>query len=69
MKLVDNWKQCWKWYSMHPQWVQTAAVGTWVNMPGDWRAAFPAKYLVVLCASMMVIGMLGRLIDQNKKVP
>ena len=63
MKLVDNWKSCWKWYSMHPQWVQTAAISAWTQLPPEWKVVFPPRYMISLSVAMalltIIVGIVG----------
>ncbi len=67
MKLVDNWRECRKWFS---QWAFVAAGAlqtTWVALPPNLQSALPATVISSIAAIICALGFLGRLIDQGKK--
>lgn len=65
MKLVPDWRNGWKWISVHAQVVQVAIVGTWTSLPDDMRAAVPGKAVLAAVAVVAAAGVLGRLVAQG----
>ncbi len=71
MKLVDNWKQAWKWFSMWAFGVIAAIPTVWLSLPEDTKKMIPdswEKWIFVGIAAVSVIGGAGRVIDQGKPV-
>jgi hypothetical protein len=52
MKLVENWKDCWKWFSVRA----LAAIGllpaVWMMLPEDLRAYIPVTWLPWIAAAV-----------------
>jgi hypothetical protein len=65
VKLVPDWRQSWKWISVHAQLAQVAIVGTWTSLPEDMRAAVPGKVVLLAVGIVGAAGVLGRLVDQG----
>ncbi len=65
MKLVDDWKQAWKWISMNCMVVATAVQGAWVYIPEDLRSNVHPTIVHVLTIGLLVLGIAGRLIKQD----
>ncbi len=64
MKIVDDWKQCWKWLSMHFMVIATAIPTAWAAIPADMQAKIPPEYVAIATAIAAACGIIGRLIDQ-----
>lgn len=66
MRLVHDWRQCWRWYSTHGT---VGAIGcliyAWNAMPERMKDQFPAHWVVALAVVMLAGGFIGRLIDQT----
>lgn len=59
MNLVNDWKKCWKWFSIQISLLGVVATSLW-------------DYIPALQSSKMVMGLfvlivIGRIIDQEKK--
>jgi hypothetical protein len=69
MKLVENWRDCWKWFSVRA----LAAIGllpaVWMMLPEDLRAYVPATWLPWIAAAVALGGLVGRMVDQTKAQP
>jgi RsiW-degrading membrane proteinase PrsW (M82 family) len=65
-KLVDNWKQAWKWFSVHCMTIAGAIHGAWLVLPDDMKASLPIKYVAALTVTLMLCGVAGRLVDQEQ---
>ena len=66
MKLVDDWKSAWKWFS-----VQFAAAAGAVQLsvlafPDSMRAWLPDWLTHLLAVGLLMAAVFGRLVDQKK---
>jgi hypothetical protein len=68
MTLIENWKHAWKWLSVQIPAVNIAFLGTWSALPTKFQDAIPLPYVIGTAVSLIVIGVVGRLIDQTPKV-
>ena len=66
MKLVHNWRRSWRWFSMQAMALQGAAGAAWLTVPDDLRAAVPSEWLATAAVALTILGVGGRLIDQEK---
>lgn len=62
--LVDDWRQCWRWFSTHALAVAVALQATWLELPPEWKAAVPAQLVHFMTIGVLVMGFLGRLLRQ-----
>ena len=66
IKLVENWKDFYKWYSVQAKIVVATILIIWDKLPVDLKSSLPdgsAKYIAV---GILVIGGFGTLVDQYK---
>ena len=66
MKLVDNWKNIWKWYSTHAVVIYTALVSYYAQMPAVDKASLPLWVIYLIQAVIVVSFVVGRLIKQEQ---
>lgn len=66
MKLVDEWKQCWKWLSVHCMTLGAAIQGAWLYIPEDMKQSMPPQLVTVVTIALLALGVFGRLIKQGK---
>lgn len=70
MKLVDDWKQCWKWISVICMAITGAFSATWELLPTEWRQVLlndsSAGVAFKVISALSVLGIVGRLIKQGK---
>lgn len=66
MKLVPNWKQAWKWFSMQSMALSVALLGGWQALPADLKSEVPASWAMAVAIAILILGALGRLVDQRK---
>ncbi len=66
MKLIDNWKNIWKWYSTHAVVIYTALVSYYVQMPAVDKASLPLWVIYLIQAVIVVSFVVGRLIKQEQ---
>ena len=66
MKLINNWKNIWKWYSTHAVVIYTALVSYYVQMPAVDKASLPLWVIYLIQAVIVVSFIVGRLIKQEQ---
>lgn len=65
MKLVPNARHAWRWFSMQMMAFAAAAQVAWETLPPDALAVIPVDVRGHITLGLVVLGMLGRLIDQG----
>jgi len=66
MKLVDDWKQAWKWISVQSMTVAMAIQGAWMFIPEDMKASIPKEVVHGITMALLFVGIVGRLKKQGK---
>ena len=77
MKLIDNWKQSWRMWSIRLNavglamlaWIQIDPVSVmivWNMMPIDARRVLPDNFLMIVGSSLFALSMIARLVRQEK---
>jgi len=66
MKFVADWKDAWRWTSMHAMTAAVAVQGTWMALPADLKAHVPTSLATGLTLGLLGLGIVGRLRDQTK---
>lgn len=66
-RLVEDWRDGWKWISSNSMLVATSIIGTWTMIPEDMRERFDENYIFILVIIILITGFIGRFIDQKKK--
>jgi len=61
MQVVPNWRQAWRWLSLHALVATGALPSLWLALPPEWRAAVPASWLASASVVMALLGIVGRL--------
>jgi hypothetical protein len=64
MKLIQNWKEAWKMYSVQALAVIAALPIIWASLPDEWKAEVPSEWVKALVVVVAIAGILGRIIDQ-----
>jgi membrane protein required for beta-lactamase induction len=64
MKLVEDWKDGWRWISTRCMALSLAMLGTWEVVPSEWKSSLPDGTLKYLVTALLVLGVFGRFIDQ-----
>jgi len=65
MKLVFNWKDSWKWFSVHCMSLAAALQGTWMFIPTDLKGNVPDEVAATITVGLLVFGLIGRIVDQE----
>lgn len=64
MKLVQDVKDAWKWFSVQAMVVAGALQATWLVLPADMKSNLPEPVIQWSVVAMLVFGVVGRLVDQ-----
>jgi hypothetical protein len=67
MKLVDDWRQGWKWASVHAMTAALAVQGAWVAIPSEMQAFVHPIVAHAITAFLLVAGIVGRLTQKSPK--
>ncbi len=65
MKLVPDARQAWRWFSVRAMTLAVAVQGAWVFLPPDLASQAPQWAIQVATALILVLGIVGRLVDQD----
>lgn len=65
MKLVPNWRNAWKWISVNCMAGAAALQMIWLQMPPELKSEFPPGWVNYITATILVMGVLGRLLQQS----
>ena len=69
MKLVDNAKNAWRWFSVQAMVLAGAIQGAWVFVPEDMRTSLPPSAVQAITAVLLGMGVAGRLVKQKEPTP
>lgn len=64
---IPNWRQAWKWSSVHAMAGAAAVQGTWLTLSADMKQHIPAIVVSGMTIGLVVLGIVGRLRDQTPK--
>ena len=65
MKLVSDWKDAPRWFSVQCLALAGAINGAWVAIPADMQASIPQEWITYATVALMVLGTIGRVVDQK----
>lgn len=66
MKLIANWKKAWRMLSVQAMALAGAVQGAWMFIPDGMRSSIPANVVQGVTIALLVLGVVGRLVDQPK---
>jgi protein-S-isoprenylcysteine O-methyltransferase Ste14 len=66
MKLVHDWKQAWRWFSVQALALVALLPVVWPSLPPQVTAWVPEEWRPWVVVIIAIGGIAGRLIDQNK---
>jgi hypothetical protein len=69
MRLVPDWREAWKWFSMQFAALIIALPVAWMAVPEEVKAYLPDKWKPWIMVALGVCVFLGRIIDQKKAPP
>jgi hypothetical protein len=67
MKLVDDAKKAWRWFSVQAMVLAGAIQGSWIFIPDDMQLSIPKGVVQGATIVLLVLGVAGRLVDQTKQ--
>jgi hypothetical protein len=67
MKLVPDWRDAWRWFSVQALAVIIALPVVWVALPADAKSFLPDSLEPWILMLIAVGGLVGRLVDQKTK--
>lgn len=67
MKLVSDWRRIWRYYSTQAMAIAATVQLTWAQLPDDMRASVPPHIVSYATGALLVLGVIGRLVDQGGK--
>jgi len=65
MKLVPEWRAAWRWFSVQSMGAAVAMQGAWLALSPDLKARVPDNLVDALTIGVLVLGVVGRLVDQG----
>lgn len=68
MKLVQDWKNAWRWLSVNCMAIAAALQGAWMYLPEDLKIYAPPQLIVPCTIGMLLLGIFGRIVQQPVKV-
>lgn len=69
MKLIENAGKSWRWFSMQAMAVSTATLTSWGALPEKYQTLVPIQWVLYGVAVVLVLGIIGRLVDQTPPEP
>lgn len=67
MKLVDNWRDAGRWWSVRIAGFLAVLGPAWLALPAELRAHIPVEWLPYISPLVLVSIIVGRLIDQGER--
>ena len=65
MKLIPNWRQAWRMFSVQAMTLAGAMQAAWLAMPADLKSRVPDGLVDGLTVAILALGIVGRLVDQG----
>lgn len=66
-KLIDNWKEAWRWMSVNCMTGAAALQAAWLAMPDDLRASLPNHFMSITTMGLLFMGLFGRLTTKKPR--
>ena len=66
MTLIPNIKQAWKMFSIQAQALNAALLVSWQTLPLSFQTILPVQYLLIIAVVLLVLGVIGRVIQQDE---
>lgn len=61
MKLIEDWKQAWKWASVRCMSAGLAIQGAWMFIPEDMKDSLPKSLVSVVTITLLFLGVAARI--------
>lgn len=69
MRLVPDWREAWKWFSVQALTIIMVLPLVWAGLPSDAKSWIPESWHIPIIVFLGAGGIAGRLIDQKPKDP
>lgn len=69
MKLVPDWRQAWRWFSVWAMTLAIAVQATWELAPLDLKQKIPPDWMPYVTIGVLIAGIIGRLVSQSPDKP
>ena len=67
MKLIDNWRDGWRWFSARVLFALAALPLIWSQLSPDVQAMLPDEWRPFVLTIIALGGLAGRFVDQEKR--
>jgi len=67
VRLVENWRQAARWFSVQAFAAIIALPMIWASMPADVKAYLPDEWKPWIMVALAAAGVIGCLVDQKKE--
>lgn len=67
MKLIEEWRSCWKYLSVQANTIGVAVASTYGLMYDQLKETLPPHVMSGVVAGVFVMGIIGRLVSQAPK--
>lgn len=67
MRLVDDARRAWRWFSVQCMTLALVLQGAWEAMPDDLKSGIPPRAVTLITLALLVLGIVGRLVKQDEK--
>lgn len=67
MKLIPEWRDAWRWFSVHALGLIVLLPLVWAEMPPEVMALIPASWHPYIVAAVAAAGLVGRMVDQRPR--
>ncbi len=68
MRLIPNWRQAWRFWSMQAAAAKSSLIVAYLALPGKLQDALPPKLVLGLAVVATVLGVMGaRVLDQTPR--
>ncbi len=67
MKLITNWRQTWRFFSVWAMGAAGSVQTAWLAIPEEMKARIPDDWVNVITLALLVLGVAGRMVRQDDK--
>jgi hypothetical protein len=65
VKLIPNWREGWRMFSVQIPTLNVAFLATWAALPVKFQDALPLPWVIGIAVALIVAGIFGRLVHQD----